>query len=218
MGDAGAQVAAHPRHDVHGLQLPMPDVAGDGGDGGARPCVVGRLLGRLAGHRLRLASAQQAGPASGPSDTILTDGVPARTGGRENGAPPARMCAMQELLRDLARVVLADRTLEEILQEITSLASTGIPGAEATSITLVRNDKAFTAAYDGEMALAADELQYEQGYGPRMDAGRGGVVLRSTTSTPSSAGPSTCGGSGPTPRYAAHCPSRCPTRAPASGP
>src|SRR3954451_8337444 len=63
-------------------------------------------------------------------------------------------------------------------REITSLASTGIPGAEATSITLVRNDKAFTAAYDGEMALAADELQYEQGYGPCMDAGRGGVVLR----------------------------------------
>jgi len=88
------------------------------------------------------------------------------------------MGAMQELLRDLARVVLADRTLEEILQEITSLASTGIPGAEATSTTLVRNDKAFTAAYDGEMALAADELQYEQGYGPCMDAGRGGVVLR----------------------------------------
>jgi len=28
------------------------------------------------------------------------------------------------------------------------------------------------------MALAADELQYEQGHGPCMDAGRGGVVLR----------------------------------------
>src|SRR3954447_20680347 len=89
-----------------------------------------------------------------------------------------RMAGMQQLLRDLARVVLADRTLEETLGEITSLASTGIPGAEATSITLVRNDKAFTAAYDGEMALAADELQYEQDYGPCMDAGRGGVVLR----------------------------------------
>jgi GAF domain-containing protein len=88
------------------------------------------------------------------------------------------MAGMQQLLRDLARVVLADRTLEETLGEITSLASTGIPGAEATSITLVRNDKAFTAAYAGEMALAADELQYEQGYGPCMDAGRGGVVLR----------------------------------------
>jgi GAF domain-containing protein len=85
---------------------------------------------------------------------------------------------MQQLLRDLSRVVLADRTLEDVLGEITALASRGIPGAEATSTTLLRADKAFTAAYDGQMALDADELQYERGYGPCMDAGRGGVVLR----------------------------------------
>jgi len=85
---------------------------------------------------------------------------------------------MQELLRDLSRVMLAERTLEEVLEEITTLATRGIPGAEATSITLLRDEKAFTAAYDGEMALAADELQYERGYGPCMDAGRGNVVLR----------------------------------------
>jgi GAF domain-containing protein len=58
------------------------------------------------------------------------------------------------------------------------VAARGIPGAEATSITLVRDDKGFAAAYFGEMALAADELQYEKGYGPCLDAGRGGVVLR----------------------------------------
>ncbi len=85
---------------------------------------------------------------------------------------------MQELLKELSRVVLAERTLEDVLSQITAVATRGIPGAEATSITLVRNDKAFTAAYDGEMALAADELQYQQGHGPCMDAGRGGVVLR----------------------------------------
>ena len=85
---------------------------------------------------------------------------------------------MDELLRALSRVVLVDRTLDDVLAEITTIAKLGIPGAEAVSITLVRNDKAFTAAYDGEMSLAADELQYERGYGPCMDAGRGGVVLR----------------------------------------
>jgi GAF domain-containing protein len=82
------------------------------------------------------------------------------------------------MLRELNRVVLVDRTLDDVLADITRIAAAGIPGAEATSITLLRNEKAFTAAYDGEMALAADELQYEQGYGPCMDAGRGGVVLR----------------------------------------
>jgi GAF domain-containing protein len=82
------------------------------------------------------------------------------------------------MLRELSRVALVDRTLDDVLNDITRIAASGIPGAEATSITLLRNDKAFTAAYHGEMALAADELQYEKGYGPCMDAGRGGVLLR----------------------------------------
>src|SRR5215217_3913297 len=95
-----------------------------------------------------------------------------------SGRPQGRLWAVDELLRALSRVVLTDRTLDDTLAEITSVAKLGIPGAEAVSITLVRNDKAFTAAYDGEMSLAADELQYERGHGPCMDAGRGGVVLR----------------------------------------
>jgi GAF domain-containing protein len=85
---------------------------------------------------------------------------------------------MQELLRDLARVELAGRTLEEVLGEIVAIADREVPGAESTSITLLRADKPFTAAHHGAMSLAADELQYEQGHGPCMDAGRGGVVLR----------------------------------------
>jgi GAF domain-containing protein len=83
-----------------------------------------------------------------------------------------------DLLRELARISLADRPLHDVLTEITRVATGGIPGAESTSITLVKNDKAFTAAHHGQMALAADELQYAKGYGPCMDAGRGGVVLR----------------------------------------
>ncbi len=74
--------------------------------------------------------------------------------------------------------MLVDRTLNEVLADVTAIAARGIPGAEASSITLLRADKAYTAAHSGDMALAADELQYEHGYGPCMDAGRGGVVLR----------------------------------------
>jgi GAF domain-containing protein len=82
------------------------------------------------------------------------------------------------LLRELSRVTLVDRTLTEVLTEIVAIASRQVPGAESTSITLLRGEKAFTAAHHGEMALAADELQYARGYGPCMDAGRGGVMLR----------------------------------------
>ena len=85
---------------------------------------------------------------------------------------------VQEMLRDLNRVVLAGRPLADVLTEIVTIAAKGIPGAESSSITLLRGDEAFTAAHYGEMALAADEMQYDRGYGPCMDAGRGGVVLR----------------------------------------
>jgi GAF domain-containing protein len=85
---------------------------------------------------------------------------------------------VEELWRALSRIVLADRDLDAVLGEVTDVAARSIPGAESTSITLVRGEKAFTAAHTGEMALAADELQYERGYGPCMDAGRAGVVLR----------------------------------------
>jgi GAF domain-containing protein len=85
---------------------------------------------------------------------------------------------VEEWLRELSRLVLVDRSLTEVLTDVTRIAAQGIPGAEATSITLIRNDRPFTVAHYGEMSLAADELQYEHGAGPCMDAGRGGVLLR----------------------------------------
>ena len=43
VGDAGPEVRADPRDRVHGLELPVPDVAGNGRDGHARPRFLGRL-------------------------------------------------------------------------------------------------------------------------------------------------------------------------------
>lgn len=85
---------------------------------------------------------------------------------------------VRDLWQGLSRITIVGRSLDDVLTEITGLASGGIPGAEATSITLIRGERPFTAAYSGDMAIAADELQYQEGYGPCMDAGRGGVVLR----------------------------------------
>jgi GAF domain-containing protein len=82
------------------------------------------------------------------------------------------------LLRELSRVEFPGRDLPAILRDITAIAARGIPGAESTSITLVRGDVGYTAAHHGDMALAADELQYERGYGPCLDAGRGNETLR----------------------------------------
>jgi GAF domain-containing protein len=81
------------------------------------------------------------------------------------------------LHRELARVVSAGRELSEVLTEVVGIARRALPGAEASSITLIRDDKAFTAAYDGQLAMDADELQYERGYGPCLDAGRAGEIF-----------------------------------------
>jgi GAF domain-containing protein len=85
---------------------------------------------------------------------------------------------MEDLLHGLARISLADRPVGDVLTEIVQVSERGIPGAEAVSVTLVHGDRASTAAYSAEMALHAEEPQYERGYGPCLDAGRGVVVLR----------------------------------------
>lgn len=82
-----------------------------------------------------------------------------------------------DLHEELAGVPLTGRGLGEVLTEITTLARKAIPAFEAASITLIRGERAFTATYDGQMALDADEMQYERGYGPCIDAGLAGQVM-----------------------------------------
>jgi GAF domain-containing protein len=87
------------------------------------------------------------------------------------------MVEVKVLHEELARVVLVGRDLAEVLGDITTIARRAMPGADATSITLIRNDKPFTAAHDGQIALDADELQYQRDYGPCVDAGRSGLLF-----------------------------------------
>jgi GAF domain-containing protein len=84
---------------------------------------------------------------------------------------------VDQLDEALAGVVVADRELSEILTEITGLARQAMPSVQAASVTLIREDQPFTAAYDGQMALDADELQYQRGYGPCVDAGLAGQMF-----------------------------------------
>jgi hypothetical protein len=78
----------------------------------------------------------------------------------------AAMHDVTELHEALARVVVADRELSEVLTEITGIARRAMPDTEAASVTLIRGEKPFTAAYDGQMALDADELQSHTGTDP----------------------------------------------------
>src|SRR4051794_7397695 len=88
------------------------------------------------------------------------------------------MSNLVRLHEGLAQIVRVDRDLDDVLGEITSVARKGTPAFDAASITLIRGEKAFTVAHDGDVALDADELQYERGYGPCIDAGLAGQVFR----------------------------------------
>ncbi|MBB3678611.1 GAF and ANTAR domain-containing protein [Modestobacter versicolor] len=85
--------------------------------------------------------------------------------------------SLSSLHAELAGVVLVGRELPDVLTEIVQISRRAIPGADATSITLIRDERAFTAAFAGQIAMDADELQYQRGYGPCLDAGRSGEVF-----------------------------------------
>jgi hypothetical protein len=87
------------------------------------------------------------------------------------------MTDLTTLHEELTGVVLVGRSMTAVLTDLTGVARRAMPGAEAVSITLIRNDHPFTAAHDGQIALDADELQYERDYGPCVDAGRSGQVF-----------------------------------------
>jgi GAF domain-containing protein len=70
----------------------------------------------------------------------------------------------------LGRIKLGETDLNGVFQQIADLAKRIIPGASEVSVTLVQDQDAHTPACTGDLALAVDELQYQLGYGPCLDA------------------------------------------------
>jgi GAF domain-containing protein len=81
------------------------------------------------------------------------------------------------VLSALLSIRLGEASLDEVLGQLAVIAQKALAGVDEVSITLVRADKPYTAAHTGQLALDADELQYERGYGPCIDAGLSGTVL-----------------------------------------
>ncbi|AGZ41180.1 GAF and ANTAR domain-containing protein [Actinoplanes friuliensis] len=82
-----------------------------------------------------------------------------------------------EAFAEISRIKLSDTNLDGVLEHLARLAKRTIPGAAEVSVTLSRGKGAYTAAYTGELALALDERQYEQGHGPCLDALASGDVM-----------------------------------------
>ena len=84
---------------------------------------------------------------------------------------------LTSLHESLARVVLVGRQRSAVFGELVGIARRAVSGSGAASITLIRGRKAFTAAHDGQLAIDADELQYQREHGPCLDAGRAAQVF-----------------------------------------
>ncbi|GIF17184.1 GAF and ANTAR domain-containing protein [Actinoplanes teichomyceticus] len=82
-----------------------------------------------------------------------------------------------EAFAELGRIRLADVDIDTLLDKIAQLAKHTIPGAAEVSVTLLRGDNAHTAAFTGELARNLDEVQYERGHGPCLDASTGTASL-----------------------------------------
>lgn len=80
-------------------------------------------------------------------------------------------------LGELSAALTSGTDMAEILDDVVHLVQKHLPGAEQSSITLIRGTKAATAASTGPLPIALDEIQYEQGYGPCLDAGRNDEIL-----------------------------------------
>ncbi|WP_433363336.1 ANTAR domain-containing protein [Actinoplanes sp. CA-142083] len=86
-------------------------------------------------------------------------------------------------LAELGRIKLGETDLNGVLQRVAELARRALPGAAEVSVTLVRGERAHTAAQTGETALRLDEYQYEQAAGPCLEA----AARHATVSVPHAA-------------------------------
>jgi GAF domain-containing protein len=82
----------------------------------------------------------------------------------------------QAAFDELARIALGDHSMDGLLERIAELAKGVIPGAAEVSVTLVNKDRATTVVSTGELATSLDETQYDEGFGPCIDAAMGGSV------------------------------------------
>lgn len=101
------------------------------------------------------------------------------------GAEPTPGLLAEEFAR-LARALLAGHTVAEVLEQVVSAAYRVVPGADLVSVTVRDSDGRFHTPVDtGPVALELDQVQYETGEGPCLDASResGPAAVRADVAT-----------------------------------
>jgi GAF domain-containing protein len=84
---------------------------------------------------------------------------------------------------ELAAIVLDRKPVGAVLRQIADLAVKSIPNIEDASVTLIERGRPRTIAFSGQLAISLDERQYEDGFGPCLDAARHGQTILIDTHT-----------------------------------
>ncbi len=85
-----------------------------------------------------------------------------------------------EALEHLGRLSLRQHSMKSLLQTVTDLVKTVMPGDTEASITLLVKDSPTTVVSTGQLALDLDETQYERDHGPCLHAARSGELTEIT--------------------------------------
>jgi transcriptional regulator with GAF, ATPase, and Fis domain len=78
---------------------------------------------------------------------------------------------------ELSKIMLEDDSLDQTLGRIAALACEAIGDITEVSMTMVDDDKATTVVCTGQLAADLDERQYENGFGPCLDAAITGQTI-----------------------------------------
>jgi transcriptional regulator with GAF, ATPase, and Fis domain len=92
---------------------------------------------------------------------------------------PAPRWASWELaaFAELSKIMVGDDSLDQTLERIAALACEAIGDIAEVSVTMVDGDKAATVVCTGQLAVHLDERQYENGFGPCLDAAITGQTI-----------------------------------------
>jgi GAF domain-containing protein len=83
---------------------------------------------------------------------------------------------LESSLTQLADVVLRHQPLEATLVEVAAFATSAIPGADGTGLTLLENDRADTIVAGADFVRTVDDVQYRLGEGPCLLAVQTGAI------------------------------------------
>jgi hypothetical protein len=98
----------------------------------------------------------------------------------DNVTPDSTIGAHPDPLRafaELALIVVDAHPPEQTLRRVAELAKQTLGDVEDVSLTVIDNGRPRSVVFTGPLAVDLDERQYEDGFGPCLDAARSGQTI-----------------------------------------